>query len=472
MRVNGLYSHIRRNDVKSLALFLIFIFLAELLSLGISASIIAEGAWGSRANVSLWRLLWLTASLSFSQGLWTVHLSGYFCWLLIAWGFYRPVLNRSLGARPLKRASAPRLFDQVETLAIATGLPTPKIVVIESSACNAFAIGLTPGAATIAVTRGLLQTLNEQELESVLAHEMIHIKNRDTRLMAVAALCTAIIFRVACVNLLYFVQPSPQWLFLPMFAAHFFWSMLVLLIWCCIVVGVCVVMVRLAISHAREYLADAGAIELTKNPKALISALNKMSGHDEVESVDFATRVAMISPMKEGLFSTHPSLQERVEALRRALPSMVEPPTIAASAAFSHAPPSGAPASPNAFRMRHGRLVVQAPDPQEKTGGFAEKLFEGVPDLSFLGQAAFWRALGREFAALKPPTWVSHPYILAPAVLLNSVVLLVLFPSIFAPFLALPVFSAANNPSTRPEVRRDDVPAISQSFHSPAVHLK
>jgi len=231
-------------------------------------------------------------------------------------------------------------------------------------------------------------------------------------------------------------------------------------------------MVRLAISHAREYLADAGAVELTKNPKALISALKKMSGHDEVESVDFATRVAMISPMREGLFSTHPSLQDRVEALRRALPSMIDLSAVAVSAVFSRAPSSVALTSPNAFRMRHGRLVVQAPDLEVKTGGFAEKLFEGVPDLSFLGQAGFWRALGREFAALKPPTWVSHPYILAPAVLLNFAVLLILSPSVFAPFLAPPMLSTVDIPGGRPEFRRDAVPVTSQSFHSPAVRLK
>ncbi|MGA2045396.1 MAG: M48 family metalloprotease [Roseiarcus sp.] len=422
MRVNGLYGHIRRNDAKSFALFLIFALLAELLAVSMTASILAEGAWGSSAPISAWSLMLETATRSWAHGAWIFHFTGYLCWLVIAWGFYRPILNRSLGAEPLERSSDRRLYDQVETLAIAAGLPTPKVVVIESLACNAFAFGLTPGDATIAITRGLVQTLDESELEAVLAHEIVHIRNRDTRLMAIATLCTAILFRVAWVNVACFLQPSPQWLFLALFAAKFFWSMLVILGWSCIAAGVCVVMARLAISHAREFVADAGAIELTKNPAALISALRKMSGRDEVAHVDFATQAAMISPMKPRLFSTHPPLAERIAALRRALPALAEPDAEAAP----RVPLVGA-APPNAFLARHRAPAVSAPDSGAQERGFAQARRESGPDFSLLGRAGFWRALREELTALKPPGWVSHPYILAPAALVNFALVFVHF---------------------------------------------
>jgi Zn-dependent protease with chaperone function len=372
--------------------------------------------------------------------------------------------------KPLKRSSQPRLYDRVETLAIAAGLPMPNIVVIDSPACNAFALGLAPSSATVAVTRGLLQMLDEHELEAVLAHEMTHVKNRDTRLLAVAVLCTAIIFRVASVNVVYFAQPGPQWIFLPMVAAKLFWSVLVLLGWCCIVAGACVVMVRLAISPAREFLADAGAIELTKNPKALISALKKMSGRDEAEHVDFATRAAMISPMRERWFSTHPSLADRVDALHRAMPSMVVSPAVAASPIFSSSAASTAQPAPNAFRLCHGGLVVMESDPEKKTNAFAEALLEGVPDLSFLMQAAFWRTLRLELAAVKPPTCVSHPYILVPAIVLNLAVMFVFFPSVFPLFTSpAPFHSTVDDSGKRPE---DAVPRVPNTFHSPAMQLR
>ncbi|MGD0722943.1 MAG: M48 family metalloprotease [Roseiarcus sp.] len=414
MRVNGLYGHIRRNDARSLALFLIFALLAELLAVSMTASMIAEGAWGSTAPISPWSLLSETATRSWGHGAWIFHFTGYLCWLVIAWGFYRPILKRSLGAEPLERSTDARLYDQVEALAIAAGLPTPGVVIIDSLACNAFAVGLTPGDATIAITRGLVETLDDSELEAVLAHEITHIRNRDTRLMAIATLCTAIIFRVAWVNVACYLQPSPQWLFLALFAAKFFWSMLVVLGWSCIAAGVCVVMARLAISHAREFVADAGAIELTKNPAALISALTKISGRDEVAHVDFATQAAMISPMAERLFSTHPPLADRIAALRLALPAMADPlPATAPGVPFARV------AAPNAFLARNRALAVGVNESRAREPTFAQALREGGPGLSLLGRVAFWRALREELTALKPSGWVSHPYILAPAALAN-----------------------------------------------------
>jgi hypothetical protein len=305
-------------------------------------------------------------------------------------------------------------------------LPAPKVLVIDSPACNAFAFGLSPRQASIAVTRGLIGALDRPELEAVLAHEMTHIKNRDTRLMAVATLCTAIVFRVAWVNIAIYVQPSPQWVFLYLYAAKFFWTALIVLAWACAAAGACVVMTRLAISHSREFLADAGAVELTKDPRALISALTKISVRDEVEHVDFATQAAMISPMRRRLFSTHPSLAERIEALRRALPTMVgsevqDPPIPAVSGATPSA------AAPNAFRARHQSLIAGGSGGAKAKGSFRERLIGRAP-VSVLFDGAFWRTLRHELIELKPPTWVSHPYILVPAVLLNSAIPYVLGP--------------------------------------------
>lgn len=220
-------------------------------------------------------------------------------------------------ARPLQRKDAPQLYDLVENLAISIGLPCPRIEVIESPALNAYAAGFFPTSSTIAVTRGLIQTLTRDELEAVLAHELTHIRDRDVRLMVMVRACAhlllplsrAVIERIKrkpfvdCmlgILLIAYLGPTFALLFAAIFAA---------------VAGIGYA-VRFAISQTREFTADAGAIELTKNPAALISALRKVALNDALPLKGYATRAMMFSSTIETWFRTHPSIDDRIAAIK------------------------------------------------------------------------------------------------------------------------------------------------------------
>ena len=221
------------------------------------------------------------------------------------------------GARPATREQDLQLSVILENLCIASGLPKPKLYVIQDGSPNAFATGRNPENAVICVTTGLLEKLNKYELEGVIAHELSHIKNYDILLSTVVSVFvgfvvilsdffTRIAFRgsrnrdddnggnaiVAIIAILFLILS-------PIFAT----------------------LMQLAISRKREYLADASAIEITRNPDGLISALQKISGDPDIlEAANKSTAHMYISnPLKEkksDLWSTHPAIEKRIEALR------------------------------------------------------------------------------------------------------------------------------------------------------------
>ena len=220
------------------------------------------------------------------------------------------------GARPATREQDLQLSVILENLCIASGLPKPKLYVIEDGSPNAFATGRNPQNAVICVTTGLLDKLDKYELEGVIAHELSHIKNYDILLSTVVSVFvgfvvilsdffTRIAFRrrsnrdndngnaiIAIIAILFLILS-------PIFAT----------------------LMQLAISRKREYLADASAIEITRNPDGLISALQKISGDPDIlEAANKSTAHMYISnPLKEkksDLWSTHPAIEKRIEALR------------------------------------------------------------------------------------------------------------------------------------------------------------
>jgi heat shock protein HtpX len=214
------------------------------------------------------------------------------------------------GARPVTPQQAPQLYRLTESLCQRAGLPTPRLYVIPQAQPNAFATGRSPQKAAVAVTAGLLEAMNEQELEGVLAHELAHVQNRDTLIMTVAATLAGAISYLS--HLAFFFggrdrNANPIGLLLM------------------IIVGpLAATLVQLAISRQREYAADAAAARMAGHPFGLISALEKL-GH-------FAQRVPMrgvepatahmyiVNPLSGGLaaslFSTHPPLPERIRRLQ------------------------------------------------------------------------------------------------------------------------------------------------------------
>ena len=235
-------------------------------------------------------------------------------WFFIAWLANRRIISAVTGARAIDRRADPRLWNLLENLCISRGVTMPKLQIIETGARNAFASGVRESQYTVTVTRGLMDTLDDKELEAVLAHELTHIENRDVQLLVVAAIFVGIISFSA-----HLMMRSPRILvrsgrrgggssggkgagFLILIAIAIF-----------VIAWVLAIALRFAISCKREYLADAGAVELTKNPDAMIGALLKIAGHSEIE-VPEEIQAMLLDHQREGrfarMFASHPSIKD------------------------------------------------------------------------------------------------------------------------------------------------------------------
>ncbi|MBI3909624.1 MAG: M48 family metalloprotease [Armatimonadetes bacterium] len=250
------------------------------------------------------------------------------------------------GARPIQKRDHPQLFNVVEEMAIASGLPMPRIYIIEDSAPNAFATGRSPDQAAIAVTRGLLNKLSRDELQGVIAHEMAHIQNFDIRLSmllavlvgSIALLCDLFLRMVRHVRIGGDDDDRGS------AGLQVFFLALGLLL--AIVAPIFAKLLELAVSRRREYLADATGALLTRYPEGLASALQKIS--DDPEVLEVANRATqhlyIINPIKSfeeraaGLFDTHPPIQDRIRRLHEMAFKGDSRPASAVSTAGSAAP--------------------------------------------------------------------------------------------------------------------------------------
>jgi len=230
-------------------------------------------------------------------------------------------------ARPVKKEDYPYLYNVVEGLAIAAGLPKPRCYVIDDTAPNAFASGRNPENSVIVVTTGLLQKLNRAELEGVIAHEMSHIKNYDVLVQTLAVVMVGVVALLS------------DWTL-----RTFFWGggrrrsrdrssgggnaaaiLIVVALVLAILSPIIAQLLRLAISRKREFLADANGALITRYPPGLASALKKLSADREpLEAANKATaHLYIVNPLKNikgrvnKLFSTHPPIEERVAALEK-----------------------------------------------------------------------------------------------------------------------------------------------------------
>jgi heat shock protein HtpX len=239
------------------------------------------------------------------------------------YGGARMVLAASR-AKEITHDDAPVLFNVVEEMTIAAGLPMPKVYIIEDSAPNAFATGRDPEHASVAVTSGLLKKLNRDELQGVIAHEMSHVGNFDIRYaMLVGVLVgTTVLISDFFLRGLWFGggrggggREGGGYAQL---------IMMVVAILLAILAPLFARLLQLSISRQREYLADASAVRLTRNPRGLADALQKIGGDREVlEAANRATaHLYIVNPVKgfekraKGLFSTHPPIEERIQILR------------------------------------------------------------------------------------------------------------------------------------------------------------
>jgi heat shock protein HtpX len=266
---------------------------------------------------------------------------------VIAYFFHQSIIDAVTGGGEVTRQQQPRLYNLLENLCISRGIPMPKLKVMESDALNAFATGLNQRQYAVTVTTGLLNALNDQEIEAVLGHELTHIRNGDVQMMVIAVIITGVVgFFGELLYRIFFGNYRWGW------GASYndsgsLWSSsssgssdsasssdsggdrkgsgggAVILVTLIAVVLIAVAwalsqLVKLALSRSREYLADAGSVELTKNPDAMISGLRKIEGRGELPDATSAVMELCVDNPREGftdLFATHPSVESRVEAL-------------------------------------------------------------------------------------------------------------------------------------------------------------
>jgi len=315
MAAYGLYSHIESNKRRSIALLVGLFGLVYLL---IYAGALAGEAMSYNATLQdLARKAW--QDLIAAAPLATV---GTVIWIVIAYYFHQTMIDFVTGGREVSRTGEPRLYNLLENLCISRGITTPKLKVMESDALNAFATGMNERQYAITVTTGLMAALDDAELEAVLGHELTHIRNGDVRMLVIAVIIAGAIA--------FFAEMSFRLWFNTGFRVRRssdgdgdrgkggnFIAILIAVVLIA-VAWLLSSVIRLALSRSREFLADAGSVELTKNPDAMIMALRKIEGRGELQGATSAVmEMCVDNPREEftDLFSTHPSVDARVKAL-------------------------------------------------------------------------------------------------------------------------------------------------------------
>ena len=239
-------------------------------------------------------------------------------WFTIAWFLHSALIRVATGSKPLERKENKRVYNLIENLCISKGMKVPQIFLIEDDSLNAFASGINERTFAVTLSRGIIDKLDDDELEGVIAHELSHIRNRDVRLMMISIIFVGIFAFVAEVAFrslrLGALSRGKKDAGVAILAAI-------------VISAVCyliALLLRFGISRSREYLADAGAAEMTRKPYALASALRKIDQDPLIEAVhnrDVA-QLFIENPQPEekkfsfsNLFSTHPPIQKRIELL-------------------------------------------------------------------------------------------------------------------------------------------------------------
>ncbi|MCS3727751.1 M48 family metallopeptidase [Bradyrhizobium betae] len=327
MAAYGLYTHIASNKFRSMLLLAgLFALVYVLVYAG---ALVAEVVIDGNETVAFY-LSHAFYDLKVAAPVATIVAA---VWIVIAYFFHQSMIDAVTGGHDVTRQEEPRLYNLLENLCISRGITMPKLKIMESPALNAFATGLNPRQYSITVTTGLLDALDDKEIEAVLGHELTHIRNGDVQLMVVAVIIAGVVG--------FFGE-----LFFRLFT-NFSWSsggswssgsssrssssssdsknsgggaviVIIIAVVLIVVAWLMSQVVKLALSRSREYLADAGSVELTKDPDAMISALRKIENRGELPGATSAVMELCVDNPREGfadLFATHPSVQSRVDAL-------------------------------------------------------------------------------------------------------------------------------------------------------------
>ena len=264
--------------------------------------------------------LWSKAGL-FAAALMAVVSVG---WSMISLAFGDKLVLTMANAKQIDKADAPQLYNVVEEMAIAAGVPMPRVMVLETDALNAFATGNKVGHGTIVVTRGLLDTLSRDELQGVVAHEMSHLANLDTRYMVIVGVTVGLIALVCDMLLRTMAWGGSGRSSSSDKKSSGAGLLIILLIVVAIFAPLAAKAVQMAVSRQREYLADATSVQFTRNPNGLISALGKLAEKAApFPGVSRATQhLFIVNPVQtftaksSALLATHPDIADRIARLR------------------------------------------------------------------------------------------------------------------------------------------------------------
>lgn len=333
MQYVGMQTQIRRNNMMSVLLLLLFptIILGMVWVFLALVNYFGNGYYDQYGNV-VHQMNAATVNYYFLTTIpWVVLVVGI--WFAIAYFANSSMVRHAVNSRPLSRRENPRVYNIVENLCMSCGMQMPKVNVVDDPQLNAFASGIDNKSYAVTVTTGLLDLLDDEELKGVIAHELTHIRNRDTRLLITSIIFVGIISTVMSLtvrmmyNMMWFgggrrSSDDERGSGISMIVV-----MLIGVI-CCVIAYFFTLITRFAISRRREYMADAGGAELCRNPLALASALRKISGNpglDDVKRADVAQLfICQPDEMESGimgfmnsLFSTHPDTEKRIQILEQ-----------------------------------------------------------------------------------------------------------------------------------------------------------
>lgn len=309
MQYVGLDKQIRKNNFNSILLLIAFPVL--LLGMVYALLFFTEGEHELDPNV-----LFMQAA--------PFVLAGVGIWFLVAWAGNTTMIRMATGSKPLERTENKRVYNLLENLCIAQGMRMPKLYIINDDSLNAFASGISESTYSVSLSKGIIEKLDDDELEGVLAHELAHIRNRDVRLLIVSIIFVGIFAFLAelAFRSLRFAGSGKR-------SKNSKGSGGIVLIAIVItaVAYLLSILLRFGISRKREYLADAGSAEMTKKPYALANALRKISADPLIEAVE-SRDVAQLfidnpkpsthkSASWDNMFATHPPVEKRIELLEQ-----------------------------------------------------------------------------------------------------------------------------------------------------------
>lgn len=321
MEYVGIQTQKSRNDARSIVLLLMF----PCLVVGMVYLFCLIIAWLQSAPEGESLPLLAVTNAMFAECA-PYALGGTLVWFVIAYFANTQIIKSSTGARPLERRECKRVYNLVENLCLSQGMKMPRINIIDDNSLNAFASGINERTYTVTLSKGIIDKLDDAELEAVIAHELSHIRNHDVRLLIVSIVFVGVFSMVAEIafrSILYTPRRSSS--------RDDKGGAVIMLFVAAIVAAIgylLAVMMRFAISRKREYLADAGAAEMTHNPLALASALRKISADPDIEAVtrDDVAQLFIQHPGKQAsgligslgsLFATHPPIEERIRILEQ-----------------------------------------------------------------------------------------------------------------------------------------------------------